>query len=148
MAKEGEEKMERRRRTEILIKGRRKVLSHIVSHIRSIHKVEVINEPSLGLSMIKMRERGKGELFYIGEALITEAKVYVDRAMGIGILFGEDSDKALDLAIVDGAYNLNSEECKLFYEILLREEERIKNLENNKKNQILKTKVDFTTMEV
>lgn len=98
--------------------------------------------------MIKMRERGKGELFYIGEALITEAKVYVDGAMGIGILSGEDSDKALDLAIVDGAYNLNSEECKLFYEILLREEERIKNLENNKKNQILKTKVDFTTMEV
>lgn len=140
--------MERRRRTEVLIKGREKILEHIVSHIRSVHEIKVVSKPTLGLSMIKMRERGKGELFYIGEALITEAKVYVDGALGLGIITGENEEKALDLAIVDGAYNLGSTECELFSEILLREEKRILELEEKEKNGILKTKVNFDTMEV
>ena len=140
--------MERKRRTQILVNGREEVLGHIASHIKSVHKIESILEPELGLAMLKVREYGHGELFYIGEVLITEAKVYVDEKIGIGLVFGKNYDKALNLAIVDGAYNVGSSECYLFEEILLREEERINILEENRKNQILRTKVDFSTMEV
>lgn len=140
--------MDRNRRTEILINGRAEVLEHIANHIKSVHKVDVIGEPELGLTMLKVREYGKGELFYIGEMLMSEAKVYVDGEIGTGLIYGENFKKALELAVVDGAYNLGSKECELFEGILLREEERINILENNRKNQILKTKVDFSTMEV
>ncbi|MGL4454188.1 MAG: phosphonate C-P lyase system protein PhnG [Sarcina sp.] len=140
--------MERNRRTEILINGRAEVLEHISNHIKSVHKIDVIEEPELGLTMLKVREYGKGEVFYIGEMLMTEAKVYVDGEIGTGLIQGENFKKSLELAVVDGAYNLGSKECELFEEILLREEERINILEENRKNQILKTKVDFSTMEV
>ncbi|MGL4655493.1 MAG: phosphonate C-P lyase system protein PhnG [Sarcina sp.] len=140
--------MERKRRTEILIKGRRKVLEHMVAHIRSMCEIKVVEKPNVALTMIKMRERGKGGLFYIGEVIVTEAKVYVEKALGLGIVSGIDEEKALDLAIIDGFYNLNLGEEELFYEILLREEARIKALEDRKKDGILKTKVNFETMEV
>ncbi|MGL5067886.1 MAG: phosphonate C-P lyase system protein PhnG [Sarcina sp.] len=140
--------MDRKRRTQILANGRTKLLEHIASHIKSVHKIETILEPELGLAMLKVREYGKGELFYMGEVLITEAKVYVDEKIGVGLVLGENYEKALNLAIVDGAYNLGSSECDLFEEILTREEEKINVIEENRKNQILKTKVDFSTMEV
>ncbi|MGL5415092.1 MAG: phosphonate C-P lyase system protein PhnG [Clostridium sp.] len=140
--------MERKRRTEILIKGRRKMLEHMVAHIRSMCEIKVVEKPNVALTMIKMRERGKGGLFYIGEVIVTEAKVYVEGALGIGIISGIDEEKALDLAIIDGFYKLNLGEEELFYEILLREEARIKALEVRKKDGILKTKINFDTMEV
>ena len=65
--------MNRKRRTEILIRGDRKVSKMIAEEIKQLCEVKIVNEPDNGLVMIKMRECAKKQLFYLGEVLVTEA---------------------------------------------------------------------------
>ncbi len=55
--------------------------------------------------MIKMRETAKRELFYLGEVLVTEAKVSINGTLGMGIVVGDNEELALNLAIIDCATN-------------------------------------------
>ena len=137
----------RRKRTEILIKSDTSLASKFANEIREKYKVENALEPGHGLVMIKMRETAKKELFYLGEVLVSEAKVYVEGTLGIGIVVGDKEQLAIDLAIIDAAYkrgiNLDTWEEELCQaEKLIEEQEKIEEA------KILKTKVNFSTMNV
>ena len=96
--------MNRKRRTEILIRSPKELAKKLADNVRKKYAIRVIEEPNQGLVMIKMRETAKKELFYLGEVLVSEAKVYVNGALGMGIVKGENEELALNLAIIDGAY--------------------------------------------
>lgn len=100
--------MKRKRRTEILIKDNRSLVNRLKEEIESRYKVTVINESSHGLVIIKTREIAKNTLFYLGETLVTEATVYVNGSIGLGIVQGDEPDLAYNLAVIDVAYKLNS----------------------------------------
>ena len=140
--------MKRKRRTEILIKGNRSLANRLKEEIESRYKVTVINEPSHGLVMIKTRETAKNTLFYLGETLVTEATVYVNGSIGLGIVQGDEPELAYNLAVIDGAYKLNAKETIGWKELLLKEEKEIEELYKIEKNKILETKVNFETMNV
>lgn len=140
--------MNRKRRTEILIKSDEALAKKLANSVRKKCGIKVIEEPNQGLVMIKMRETAKKELFYLGEVLVTEAKVYVNGALGMGIVKGENEELAMNLAIIDGAYKANIEETKLWEEVLIKAEEEIKDSERKEASKILETKVDFSTMDV
>lgn len=78
--------MNRKKRTEILIKSNENVAKMLADSVREKYEIKVIEEPNQGLVMIKMRETAQKELFYLGEVLVTEAKVYVNGALGMGIV--------------------------------------------------------------
>ena len=84
----------------------------LADSVREKYEIKVIEEPNQGLVMIKMRETAQKELFYLGEVLVTEAKVYVNGALGMGIVKGENEELAMNLAIIDGAYKANIEELE------------------------------------
>lgn len=55
--------------------------------------------------MIRMREPVKNSLFYLGEAIITEAVVSLGDTVGTAVTMGDDFEKTLHMAIIDAAEN-------------------------------------------
>jgi alpha-D-ribose 1-methylphosphonate 5-triphosphate synthase subunit PhnG len=140
--------MRRRRRSEILIKGSSELAKGMFREIEKNYEIKTIEDSHNALVMIKMRESAKNSLFYLGEVLVTEAKIQIDEKFGVGIVRGNKPEFAYWLAVIDAAYNLKLEETKKWEEKLLEEEKVIKKLESEKEAEILKTKVNFETMKV
>ena len=140
--------LDRRRRTEILIKGDERLSQKLADEIRSKYEIKEIESPNQGLAMIKMRETSKKELFYLGEVLVTEAKVFVEGTLGMGIVVGDKDELAFNLAIIDAAYNKGLRDVNIWKDSLIEEEVRIKDKEKKETAKILETKVDFSTMNV
>ncbi|SMC27056.1 alpha-D-ribose 1-methylphosphonate 5-triphosphate synthase subunit PhnG [Clostridium acidisoli DSM 12555] len=140
--------MRRRRRSEILIKGSSELAQEMFREIEKNYEIKTIEDSHNALVMIKMRESAKNSLFYLGEVLVTEAKIQIDEKFGVGIVRGNKPEFAYWLAVIDAAYNLELEETKKWEEKLFEEEKAIKKLESEKEAEILKTKVNFETMKV
>lgn len=140
--------MKRRRRTEILLKGSPEVASNLAREIRHKYDVKTIEEPNHGLVMVKVRETARRSLFYLGEMLITQCKVLINGHLGLGMVKGDEPELAYDLAVIDAAYQAELPETKDWTRTLLHEDERIKQHDRDFRNKVLKTKVNFQTMDV
>ena len=140
--------MNRRKRTEILIKGNKQLSADIADEIIKKYEVKNVEEPNNGLVMIKMRDTAKKELFYLGEVLVTESKVYVNGALGVGIIAADDEETAYNLAVIDGAYKAGVSEIEKWDKLLEAEDELNMKREMKLSEKILETKVDFSTMNV
>lgn len=140
--------MKRRRRTEILIQGDPALANSLAKSITTTYDFQEIIAPRYGLTMIKMQETAKNSLFYMGEVLITEAKVEINSCIGIGIVIGMKDELARDLAIIDAAYKANLPEIEAWEAELLQVEKQIKHKRAKEQVKLLETKVDFQTMDV
>ena len=140
--------MNRRKRTEILIKGNSSIAKTLALEIDNKYKVKVIQEPENCLVMVKMRESAQNSLFYLGEVLVSEAKVQINEKIGIGIVSDNRPELSFWLAIIDAAYNAKLEETQEWEQLLLQEEKKIQKEMLKKQSKILKTKVNFDTMDV
>lgn len=140
--------MNRRKRTEILVKASAEVVENFAEEILKKYNVIVVEESNNGVVMVKLREKAKSSLFFLGEVLITECKVMINGSLGIGIIKGNEPERAYHLAVVDAAYNANLAETDAWENVLKTTEEII--VQDNKvfSNKVLKTKVNFDTMEV
>ncbi|NPV44119.1 MAG: phosphonate C-P lyase system protein PhnG [Firmicutes bacterium] len=140
--------MERKRRTAILVRGNQEIAKSLASEIINKYKVRVVQEPNSSLVMIKIRETSQKKIFYLGEVLVTECKVQIYDVLGIGIIQDYNPEMAYYLAVIDASYNADLEETKKWETILLREEKLIEDREKKETASILKTKVNFETMDV
>lgn len=138
--------MKRRKRTETLIKGSRLTAKAMADEIDKKYEVNVIDEPNNGLVMVKMREDAKKTTFYLGEVLVTEAKVQINNKLGIGIVQGTDSELAYWLAVIDASYNAELQEIEKWEAVLIQENEKININMQKQQARIMKTKVSFDTM--
>lgn len=139
--------MNRRRRTEILIRGSRALAQSLYMEIAEHYGINGIEEPNNGLVMVKMREEAQKSLFYIGEVLVTEAKVQVGGKLGIGLLRGNDTELAYWLAVIDAAYHAALEETKAWEVLLLAEEKKLREEMSHEQSRVLRTKVAFDSMD-
>ena len=67
----------------------------------SLPDVTVISPPTLGMVMARAADGARGEVFNLGEVLVTEARVSVSGHEGWGMVIGRAPDHALSVAIVD-----------------------------------------------
>lgn len=139
--------MKRKRRTEILVNGASELAARLAEEIIQRYDVKTIEEPNQGLVMIKVRETAQKSLFYIGEVLVTECKVQIDGAIGLGILHSHDRQLAYHLAVIDAAYEAGLKETAEWTERLLHEETAIFRQRLAAQSGVLKTKVSFETMD-
>ncbi|MDR3599246.1 MAG: phosphonate C-P lyase system protein PhnG [Desulfosporosinus sp.] len=139
--------MIRKKRTEILIKGAAEVSLKLAQEILAIYDVKTIEASNNSLVMVKVRESAQRSLFYLGEVFITECKVMINGFLGIGMVKGHEPTLAYNLAIIDAAYNANLPETIEWKNILLLEEVHIKQECEALKSRVLKTKVNFATMD-
>ncbi|MBT2758014.1 phosphonate C-P lyase system protein PhnG [Mesobacillus foraminis] len=140
--------MKRKRRTEILIKGSHTLPKQLARQVEQRYPVKIIQEPENGLVMLKVRETSQKSLFYLGEVLVTECKVCIYDHIGLGVVSGDEPELAYQLAVIDAAFEGSLPETEKWLGLLETEEKNI--LENSKSmdSSILKTKVDFETMDV
>ncbi|WP_085992319.1 phosphonate C-P lyase system protein PhnG [Oceanobacillus senegalensis] len=140
--------MKRRKRTEILIQGNPDLAKDFADEIIRYYPCQELVAPRYGLTMIKMRETAKNSLFYVGEVLITEAKVEIHEQIGTGIVVGMNETLAKQLAIIDAAYQANLPETKKWEGRLLDAEQSIIQEKAQKQAELFETKVNFETMDV
>jgi alpha-D-ribose 1-methylphosphonate 5-triphosphate synthase subunit PhnG len=69
----------------------------------SLGDVAVISQPTVGMVMARAADGALGEIFNLGEVLVTEARVSVDGHEGWGMVLGRAPDHALSVAIVDAS---------------------------------------------
>ncbi|WP_459129090.1 phosphonate C-P lyase system protein PhnG [Guggenheimella bovis] len=138
--------MTRTERTRILIEGRRELSGEMSRTIRHLYQVREIQPPKGSLVMLKVREHGKGGLFYLGEVFVMECKMLLQEKVGLGIVRGSDEQLARDLAIIDAAYKAGID-LSSFDERLEKERQHIEGERERESANILRTEVDFSTME-
>ncbi|WP_409342841.1 phosphonate C-P lyase system protein PhnG [Paenibacillus sp. MBLB4367] len=139
--------MKRKQRTEILINGSGAVAAALAQEIKERHEVTTVEEPNHGLVMVKVRETAQKSLFYLGEVLVTECKVRIGGRIGVGILKGDEPERAYDLAVIDAAYEAGLKETAAWTEALLSEAGRIAEERKAFAAGVLRTKVNFETMD-
>ncbi|CAM4233505.1 phosphonate C-P lyase system protein PhnG [Paenibacillus alkaliterrae] len=139
--------MQRKRRTEILINGSREIPARLAQQIAGRYEVNTIEEPNNGLVMIKARETAKKSLFYLGEVFVTECKVQIGGAIGLGIVKGHEPELAYQLAVIDAAYQAGLDETGHWQEVLTAKEHEIDQRRKARQSKILQTKVIFETMD-
>ncbi len=138
--------MDTKKRTKIFIEYAREEVIKLSEEVSNKYNIEIISQPTEALTMIKVREKAKNSLFYIGEVLVTETKVRINDQIGVGIVRGHNEELSKAMAIADAYYKLNDEDEDKWTEIFLKcEEEGIKN-ESLYKTYLANTKVDFNTM--
>jgi alpha-D-ribose 1-methylphosphonate 5-triphosphate synthase subunit PhnG len=140
--------MKRKQRTEILINGSQKIAEEMAREIEQNYPVFVVKEPENGLVMMKIRETAHKSLFYLGEVMITECKVQIEETIGIGIVKGHQPKLAHNLAIIDAAFEANLPQTTRWVEVLKYEEKKIQDAQKARNQDVLKTKVNFETMDV
>lgn len=136
--------MEKRRLTKILSKADRRDVAVLSADIQKKYRPIIVKEPGKTLTMIKMREPVKQSLFYIGEVIVCEAAVELDGVQGIAVMMGDDTEKTLDMAIIDAAINKG-----VFngMDTLLELEKKQNNMVMRENAMHLKTMVDFKSMD-
>ncbi len=139
--------MKRKRRTEILIRGERVLTEKMAAQISERYPVSEVDQPQHGLVMMKMRETAQKTRFYIGEMFVTQAKVSVVGATGIGIVQGDEPKLAFELAVIDAAYMAGLAETQQWNEWLEAEEQKIAERQHISQQKLLLTKVNFETMQ-
>ncbi|MFE0503329.1 phosphonate C-P lyase system protein PhnG [Peribacillus butanolivorans] len=140
--------MRRKERTEILIQGTADIAKDFAKEIKMRYKVNVIQKPESALVLLKARETAKKSLFYLGELLVTECTVQIQDSIGIGIVKGHREELAHCLAIIDAAYQADLVETRLWSHVLENEKKNIQKNLQELNQSILRTKVNFETMDV
>ncbi len=140
--------MNRARRTKILVEGQEEFLRSLASAVEAGHEVVDLEAPNEGLVMIKVRETAKASLFYLGEILVTEAKVMIDGNIGIGIIAGHKPEAARQLAIIDAACGGVFRNSAAWDWLLESEEEKTTRRKEGEAARIMRTKVEFESMDV
>ncbi|SDH98415.1 alpha-D-ribose 1-methylphosphonate 5-triphosphate synthase subunit PhnG [Alteribacillus persepolensis] len=140
--------MNRRRRTKILIDGDWCLAKGMADEVTQRYNCQNIIAPRQGLTMVRMRESAKKSLFYIGEVLVTEAKVELNQCIGIGIVVGIHEEMARQLAVIDAAYKAELPETKKWEDRLLKAEQLIKKEKSKQQTELFETTVNFETMDV
>ena len=139
--------MTRRRRTRILIEGSPLLAASLSAEADRVHDIRTVDEPSGGLVMMRMKDTARKDAFYLGEVLVTEAKVRIGEVLGIGLVRGHHPDLARNLAIIDAVWSADPELAETWISRIEREEAAIAEKRSIEAGAILKTRVDFSTME-
>jgi alpha-D-ribose 1-methylphosphonate 5-triphosphate synthase subunit PhnG len=139
-------KMQKKEITAILSKASKCDVCELADKIAKTEKIEVLKEPEKTLVMVKVREPIKRSLFYLGEVLASECMVKVNGEKGCSVLAGDDFDKVLAAAIIDGALNAGMNETFSIEEYLNTWKKKQEKERAHLNAEILKSKVDFNVM--
>ena len=94
----------RRERTEVLVEGGPALALELERLVEAELSPEDIVPAHQGLVMTQVRETARNTRFYLTEVLVTESRVRIGDADGLGVLMGTDAAHARALAVIDAAY--------------------------------------------
>ncbi|WP_193726587.1 phosphonate C-P lyase system protein PhnG [Paenibacillus guangzhouensis] len=120
-------------------------------HIAQLGRVEDVNEPSLGMVMMRAQESVQRHVFNAGEIFVSEATLTVDGVVGYGIVMGNALEKARIVALLDAVHHnmeLKWNDFREQFRIWIAKQEK----EQRERRQAdfaltQRTKVDFQLMD-
>ncbi|WP_175640477.1 phosphonate C-P lyase system protein PhnG [Metabacillus schmidteae] len=139
--------MKKARLSKILVEGNKELVAKLATQIEQFSSIKIERSPQTGLVMMKTRDSVSKQPFYMGEVLITECVVEVNGTVGIGVLMGENPEKAYQMAIIDAAFNGNLPLLKEWTVLLEEEERKIIGRQKEEVALVSSSKVNFDTME-
>lgn len=139
--------MQRKRRTQILINDAA-LTEQLAQEVRTELSCEFIESPNEGLVLIQILESSARTRFFLGETLVTEAKIRIKDAVGLGIVMGHQPVMAENLAIIDAALRANPAWIDRWMERLLAAEYAQTQARDQHWGRIQETRVSFDTMEL
>lgn len=146
--------MNRREMTAVLAGASSEEVKAAAAGIRDKYEIQILKQPQKTLVMVKVRESVKKSLFYLGEVLATECMVTVNGAKGASVMAGDDFEKCINAAIIDGFMNTEKmpecgvaeEEREAVRAEIARLGEKQKKDREKLNRQIRKSKVNFNVM--
>lgn len=139
--------MEKKRLSRILGKCEKEVLQKLAEPVMEEHSIKILRKPAKTMVMIRMKETVAKADFYLGELLACEAMVEVEGQKGFALMAGDDLDKVLYAAVLDGALKLE-DSCQTEINRVLEEQERkILEQERLEIKMHQATKVNFETLD-
>lgn len=136
--------MEKKRLFQILSRAERSDVIRLGQELQQQYSVTIVKKPEKSLTMIRMREPVKKSLFYLGEAIITEAVVTLEGTVGTAVTMGDDFEKTLYMAVIDAAENRG---VFARNDLLLEWEQAQQRRIAQENAMFQKTKVDFHSMD-
>jgi alpha-D-ribose 1-methylphosphonate 5-triphosphate synthase subunit PhnG len=105
------------------------------------------NPANTGLVMIKARDSVSLQPFYLGENLVTECSVSIQGHFGMGVIMGDEPERAYQIAVVDAAYNANLQVTESWLKELEEQEKEIYTRHLHERALVNTSQVHFDTME-
>ena len=136
--------MIRLERTRILVHCSKQFLRQWAEYFEQQEAFHLLEEPKNALTMIRMRESAQHSLFY----LVSETRVECKNVIGIGVIQGNELEKSYDLAVIDAACNAALCGIEALEAALVQEKQRQDAEHARHVAGILKTRVNFETMDV
>lgn len=139
--------MEKKRLSRILGKCEKEVLQKLAEPLMEKYSVKILRKPAKTMVMIRMKETVAKADFYLGELLACEAMVEVEGQKGFALMAGDDLDKVLYAAVLDGALKLNDSCRTKINSVLEEQEQKILKRERLEIKMHQATKVNFETLD-
>lgn len=139
--------MEKKRLSRILEKCDTKVLQKLAEPLMEKYSVKILRKPAKTMVMIRMKETVAKADFYLGELLACEAMVELEGQKGFALMAGDDLEKVLYAAVLDGALKLEEPCRKMIVRILEEQEQKIQQQEQLEIRMHQATQVKFETLD-
>ncbi|MCD5406502.1 MAG: phosphonate C-P lyase system protein PhnG [Desulfotomaculum sp.] len=147
--------MDSKQRTKVLVQSSLANLLPWVAKIKVTGVVKIIKPVKTALVMMRAKDAVAGQIFNLGEVLVSDCTVTVDEQTGYGAVTGDQPERAEAIAILDAVFffknkNLTAKWSGLLtaIQLWLKEEAQEQQKEQQKEFQLVeRSKVNFDTME-
>lgn len=138
-------KGKRKERFELIGICRREKLISLSEEVRKELNIRVIKQ-NRALIMMRARDSIEGEIFNLGEVLVSECWVEVEGVLGYFMVLGDDPERALAGAIVDAVCELGHPLSKGIMDVLKKEKTYYESERAKEWMRIKGTRVEFEVM--
>ena len=138
--------MNRRELSAILAGATAQEVEAAAQEIKDTCEIQILKQPQKTLVMVKVRESVKKSLFYLGEILAPECMVTVNGKKGASVMAGDDFDKCISAAVIDGFLNDETQDHSRVLEQIRKLGEKQKREREKLNRQLRKSKVNFNVM--
>jgi phosphonate C-P lyase system protein PhnG len=122
-------------------------LQQMVAELEKSHSIVLRKNPSVCLTMVPAEDSLEQQKFFLGEALTTECEVAVDGMAGYGLCLGDEPVRAYCIAVADALLHGGGQAAPELETFLREQGEAVARRDEDERNLILQTRVDFKLME-
>ena len=122
-------------------------LEAFVRELEPNHTVQIIRQPAVCMTMVRAEDSVESQPFYLGEVLVTDCEVQVDRQAGYGLCMGDEPVRCYCMAVIDALLLSDGPGVNEVHAFLEGQAVLIADRQRLEYNLIQRTKVDFKLME-
>jgi len=122
-------------------------LVEFVSSWERIYSVQIVQHPTLCMTLLQATDSVEAQSFYLGEAITMKCEVIIGNCIGYGLLLGDQARRVYCLAVLDAILQCNDHNSATILAWIQEQQQLIEQREQIEHMQIIQTRVDFKLME-